>query len=99
MTIAVAGFRHTSRFAKDLRSAPLDVQQAAANVLDILQQNPSARALRLHLLKQFGKPGVWKIDVYTNHAWQITFELEDGGIVKLCRLAPHKKIDLSPRAD
>jgi len=43
-------------------------------------------------LKQFGKPGVWKIDVFSNHAWQLTFELAEGGIAKLCRLAMHKKL-------
>ena len=99
MTIQVAGFRHTGRFEKDLRAAPPDVVLAARNALNLLQQNPDSKALRLHLLKQFGKPGVWKIDVFSNHAWQLTFELEEGGIAKLCRLAMHKKIDLSPRAD
>jgi hypothetical protein len=99
MTIAVAGFRRTGRFEGELKAAAPGVQAAAADALKLLQANPKSKVLRLHQLKQFGKPAVWKIDVFSNHAWQITFELEAGNIVKLCRLAPHKKIDRDPRAD
>ena len=99
MTIAVAGFRRTGRFEGELKAAGPDVQRAALDALKTLQSNPKAKVLRLHQLKQFGKPTVWKIDVFSNHAWQITFEMEDGDVAKLCRLAPHKKIDRDPRAD
>lgn len=99
MTIEVAGFRRTGRFEAELKAASHDVQQAALDALKLLQSNPKSKVLRLHQLKQFKKPAVWKIDVFSNHAWQITFEMEAGNVAKLCRLAPHKKIDRDPRAD
>jgi hypothetical protein len=61
-------------------------------------EQPFLKVLRLHALSGFGKPSVYKIDVLSNHSWQISFELEAGGIVRLCRLAPHKRIDGDPRA-
>jgi hypothetical protein len=99
MAIKVASFRRTGRFEGEFRSAEPTVQKAAAEALDMLLKNPASKVLRLHKLGQFGKPTVWKIDVFANHAWQITFEIESGDVAKLCRLAPHKKIDRDPRAD
>ena len=96
MTLRVAGFRRTARFDREFRAAPADVQRASADVLRTLQANPASRVLRLHALKGFGKPSVYKIDVLSNHSWQISFELEAGGIAKLGRLAPHKRIDSDP---
>lgn len=99
MTLRVAGFRSTARFDADVRKAPLDVRSALAHALKTLKTNPSSRLLRLHPLAGFGKPAVWKIDVFANHSWQVTFEMETGDIAKLCRLAPHKRIDRDPRAE
>lgn len=97
MSFKVSGFRSTPRFDRDIRSAPPEVRRAASDALNTLKANPHAKSLRLHPLKGFGKPQVWKIDVLANHAWQITFELE-GDVAKLCRLARHKRIDNDPRA-
>lgn len=96
MTLKVAGFRRTGRFQGEFKGSDPAVQEAALEALKTLVRHPQSKVLRLHLLKQFGKPSVWKIDVFANHAWQITFEME-GDIAKLCRLAPHKKIDRDPR--
>lgn len=98
MILRVQGLSRTARFEREFRAAPADVQRAAADALKTLQKNPSSRVLRLHALKGFGKPSVYKIDVLSNHSWQITFELEAGGVARLCRLAPHKRIDSDPRA-
>lgn len=95
-SIAVTGFAHSARFAADLRGVPPDVQRAALDALALLQANPSAKSLRLHPLKGMPKPTVWKIDVYANHAWQITFEL-NGTVAELKRLGTHKTIDRDPR--
>lgn len=97
MTLSVEGFRRTGRFDREFRSAPADIQTAALEALRTLQANPRSKVLRLHQLHGFGKPSVWKIDVLSNHAWQISFEMEGGRVAKLCRLAPHKRIDLDPR--
>lgn len=95
-SLTVTGFAHSARFAADLRAAPPDVQQAALAALELLQANPRAKSLRLHPLTGMPKPTVWKIDVYTNHAWQITFEL-NGTVAELKRLGTHKATDRAPR--
>lgn len=94
--ITITGLANSERFASDLRSAPAEVQRAALEALRLLQVNPSAKSLRLHTLKGMPKPTVWKIDVYANHSWQITFEL-NGTVAELKRLGTHKTIDRDPR--
>ena len=37
-----------------------------------------------------------EVDVYANHAWQVTFEL-NGTVAELKRLGTHKTIDRDPR--
>lgn len=97
--LRVITFRRTARFERDYKSASYDVQKAAIAVLETLQRNPAARVLRLHPLPNFGKPTIWKVDVNSNHSWQLTFEMEEGDVAKLCRLAKHSKIDADPRAE
>lgn len=94
--LTVTGFANSDRFASDLRSAPAEVQRAALEALKLLQNNPGARSLRLHTLKGMPKPTIWKIDVYANHSWQITFEM-NGQVAELKRLGTHKTIDRDPR--
>jgi hypothetical protein len=53
-------------------------------------------SLRLHPLTGLPKPTVWKIDVFANHAWQVTFEL-NGTTAELKRIGTHKSIDRDPR--
>lgn len=94
--IEVTGFEYTERFKEELLGAPADVRKAVRDALELLLRNPRAKTLRLHNLTGFPKPTIWKIDVFANHSWQITFELR-GGIADLKRLASHKVIDRQPR--
>ena len=94
--VTITGFAHSERFASDLRSAPPEVQRATLEALKHLQANPNAKSLRLHTLTGMPKPTIWKIDVYANHAWQVTFEL-NGTVAELKRLGTHKTIDRDPR--
>lgn len=96
MMFRVTGFRPTDRFKKELKSAPIDCQKAAKDVLNSLQKQPIPTILRLHNLKGYSKPTIWKIDIYANKSWQITFEM-DGETAILRRLATHKEIDRKPR--
>ena len=94
--IQVTAFTRTQRFEDELKNAPGDAQAAAAEALTMLQRNPRSARLRLHTLSGYGKPTIWKIDVYANRSWQITFEL-DGTTARLKRLATHRAIDRDPR--
>jgi hypothetical protein len=62
----------------------------------MLLNNLAAKSLRLHSLGEPPKRGVWKIDVLTNHSWQVTFEL-NGTTAELKRASTHKSIDRDPR--
>jgi hypothetical protein len=96
MQLKVTGTRRTDRFDADVRAAPIDVARAAEAARKTLIQNSRAGALRLHPLKGYPKPTIFKIDVTANHSWQLTFEL-DGEVAVLLRLATHKAIDRDPR--
>lgn len=87
---------YSERFKSEFQALEPDVRQACIDALDLLLKNPQAKSLRLHPLSGFAKPQIWKIDVYTNHSWQVTFELI-GVTAHLKRIATHKKIDRSPR--
>jgi hypothetical protein len=96
MTVVVESFDYTPSFRDELGAAPADCQSAARHALKQLKLNPRAKTLRLHALSGYKKPTIYKIDVFTNHSWQITFELE-GTKAILRRLAPHRDIDRRPR--
>lgn len=96
MRAAITGLQTTARFDAELKSAPREVQLAASEVLKLLMQTPPPQRLRVHALKGYGKPTLFKVDVFTNHSWQLTFELV-GSTAVLRRLAQHKTIDRDPR--
>lgn len=96
MSIEVDSFDFTASFKSELQAAGPDVQQAARDALKLLKANPRAKTLRLHSLSGYCKPTIYKIDVYANHSWQITFELA-GKTAVLRRLATHKDINRRPR--
>lgn len=96
MQLQVSGTRRTDRFDTDVRSVPIDIARAAEAARKTLLRNSQSGGLRLHPLKGYPKPTIFKIDVTPNRAWQITFEL-DGTIAVLLRLATHKTLDRDPR--
>jgi hypothetical protein len=78
-------------FIADYKNASLDVRRGVDRALQMLQKNPQAKSLRLHRMK-WGGLSIFKIDVFSNHSWQISFELENE-TVTLRRLARHKDMD------
>lgn len=94
--LKIERFAYSERFQDEFQKLEPTVLEAAKDALKLLQANPEARTLRLHTLSGFPKPTIWKIDVYANHSWQITFEL-NGTTAELKRIAPHKSIDRAPR--
>jgi len=95
-TLHIERFEPSPSFQSGVRALPENVRVAANDALKLLKQNPSAKSLRLHTLKGIKKPTIWKIDVFSNHSWQITFEL-DGDMAVLRRVATHAEIDRRPR--
>ena len=96
MPLTVTGFRYTVCFERDLKRAPPDIRQDAKTALERLKANPASNSLRCHPLPGYGRPLLYKIDVTTNRAWQITFEME-GTIAALRRIGTHKLLDREPR--
>lgn len=94
--VTVTAFRYSERFKAEFKALAPDVQTASKEALDLLLTHPSAKTLRLHTLTGFKKPTIFKIDVFTNKSWQITFEL-NGGVAELKRVSTHKSIDRAPR--
>lgn len=93
MTVGpLTGFDFTSRYKRERKGAPDDVRKAADQAVSDLLKNP--RSHRCHALKGF-KPTVFAVDVFSNHSWQLTFEIDDGKMI-LRRLAKHNSIDRTP---
>lgn len=92
----VSGFAYSERFKTEMQDASPDIHRAALNALELLQANPKAKSLRLHNLTGYPKPTIWKIDVFVNRSWQITFELV-GEVAHLKRISTHRSIDRAPR--
>ena len=97
MPLVIKKLTFRESFKRDFARAPKDVRQAAEAALEKMLANASAGALRLHPLRGYPKPTIFKIDVLSNHSWQITFELEDGDTAVLLRLGTHSQIDTRPR--
>lgn len=95
MPHAITSFVYKTRFAKDLKSLPVDIQREVKLALDDLQKNPIPTTRRLHPLTGFKNPKVYTIDVLSNHPYKISFEI-DGKVAILRRVATHKSIDHCP---
>ena len=96
LRIQVERFAYSERFKDEFQKLEPSVQAAAKDALDTLLRHPQSKSLRLHPLTGLPKPTVWKIDVFANHSWQITFEL-NGSTAELKRIATHKTTDRDPR--
>lgn len=94
--LKVTQFQPAGCFERDLKRAPADVQADAQVALNELLANSAAGALRLHSLKGYPKPTIFKIDLRADHSWQITFEV-DGETAVLLRLGTHRQLDRRPR--
>jgi len=94
--LLVEEFDFSDKFAKELGRLDRDTQAAARKALALLQTNPGSKLLRLHTLSGFGRPTIWKIDIYSNKSYQITFEMT-GMVAHLKRIATHAQIDRNPR--
>lgn len=93
--IVITEIRRSTRFERDWKSSPVDVQRSATEALRKLVGNPSANGLRLHRLTGIRNPAVFKIDVHVGKAWQISLEIS-GTTAILRRFCTHKEIDRSP---
>ena len=96
MQITITGFTRSEGFESDAKSLDVNTRAVLREALTLLLTNPRAKRLRLHTLKGFGKPTIYKIDISSNKAWQVTFEL-DGNTAHLKRVATHKEMDKRPR--
>lgn len=96
MAARITKFRYLDGFKSELASAPEDVRAAVKDILQKAHNNPDARSLRFHALKGYGKPTIYKFDVFSNKSWQVSFEL-DGTTAVLMRVCTHKEMDRRPR--
>jgi hypothetical protein len=95
MALVVTSFEFTPPYKTDFKRAPPDIQSASDRTLKQLLTNSNSGSLRLHTLKGYPKPTIFKIDVI-GHSWQITFEMI-GSKANLLRLGTHKELDRNPR--
>lgn len=85
-------FRPT--FVRQFKQLTPDVQKAAKKVMHKLQNTEPGSpntSLRLHRLTDVHPP-TFKIDVFSNHSWQIVFRI-DGSGYDLIAILKHKEAD------
>jgi mRNA-degrading endonuclease YafQ of YafQ-DinJ toxin-antitoxin module len=87
--------KYKKKFEKDMKALPPDILEAAKAAIADLGRKPIPNSRRLHSLSGYKNPKVFVIDVTSNHAWQITLEI-DGETATLRRVNTHKEIDHSP---
>jgi len=93
--LKITSVQRKSKFERDFKALPLDIQAAAKDAIRDLLRDPIPTTRRLHPLHGFKNPKVYTIDVVSNHAYKISLEI-DGEIATLRRIATHKSIDKSP---
>ena len=96
MPIEIESYDTTARFDGELIGLKRDIQKAVGEAIKKLIENPNSNAVRLHPLSGYGKPTIWKMDVFPDHSWQITLEIINK-VAVLRRVATHKDLDRSPR--
>jgi hypothetical protein len=94
--LVVETFDFSGKFLRELSRLDPNTQKAAKQSLALLQANPKAATLRCKPRPNFGRPLLWKIDVYSNKSYQISFEMV-GRVACLKRIATHAEIDRNPR--
>lgn len=93
--IKIKDLDYKRTFERDVRKAPPEVRRVLESVLDDLLKYPQPKKLRFHSLNGFFHPKIYKIDVFSNKSWQITFEM-DGSTAVLRRLGTHREVDRFP---
>lgn len=96
MDLVVEELAYSDKFLHELKRLDPGTQNAAKEALRLLQTNPKASTLRCKPRTGLGRPLIWKIDVYSNKSYQISFEMV-GRVAHLKRIATHKQIDRNPR--
>jgi len=91
----ITSIARNSRFERDFKQLPIDIQVAAKEAIKDLLRDPIPATRRLHALTGFKNPKVYTIDVMPNHSYKISFEI-DGSKAILRRVHTHKTIDVSP---
>lgn len=93
--LKISLLRRKSRFDGDLKAPPLNIQTEVKAAIQDLLKDPIPATRRLHPLTGFKNPKIYTIDVFSNHSYKISLEI-DGEVATLRRVASHKTIDRCP---
>lgn len=85
----------SGRFARDLKRLDKETQQAVKDAINDLLKTPVPQVRRMHSLGGYRNPKIYTIDVFPNHSYKISFEIE-GTTAILRRVGSHGDIDLLP---
>lgn len=83
------------QFTRRYKHSSADIQKAVNKVLTKLQNTDVGQgrtSLRLHRLTDV-RPPLFKLDVFSNHSWQIVFRVLDDGGYEIVHLLTHKEAD------
>jgi mRNA-degrading endonuclease YafQ of YafQ-DinJ toxin-antitoxin module len=84
----------TDRFKRDYKALPTDIRHQVDECIRDLAKDPIPTSRRAHCIDRASKPKIFSVDVTSNKAWKLSFQLE-GQVATLRRVGTHKEIDRS----
>ena len=93
--LPIKNLRYKAKFASDFKGLAIDVQSAVKDAVADLLKDPIPTSRRLHHLTGYKNPKVYTIDVFSDHSYKISLEIE-GETATLRRVSTHKVIDRTP---
>jgi mRNA-degrading endonuclease RelE of RelBE toxin-antitoxin system len=83
----------TSRFDKQFKKLPPEIQRLVPQKLEDLLANPRPAGLRFEKLKGYARPDIYTIHITGNY--KISFEIDDSVAILRC-IGNHNEIDRLP---
>jgi len=82
------------RYVREYRKLTAEMQSRVDEKLEDLLKNPRPSGLAFEKLKSYANPSIYTIHITGNY--KLSFEIIEGSLAFLRRVAPHGEIDRAP---
>ena len=84
----------SKRYAREYRKLNTELQARTDEKIQSLLENPRPPGLRFEKLKGYANPSVYTVHIMGNY--KLSFEIIEGSVAFLRRVATHDEIDRAP---
>ena len=92
--VAITAFAPSKRYAREYRKLTAEMQTRVDEKIQDLLKNPRPLGLGFEKLKGYANPSVYTVHITGNY--KLSFEIIEGSIAFLRRVATHDEIDRVP---